>query len=85
MKKSSIKRISIICQGLNWKPMTKKEIQDHIWDKLQSSSSSSCIEKDIYLLRNEFDAPIKYNRINHKYEIYEEFDFISSLTQYLNI
>ena len=86
MKKiSSLKRRALICQALEWKSMSKAELQDYLWEKMQDTSSESIIEKHINFLRTEFDAPIRYSKLDHKYYMDGEFSFIKALTEYLKI
>lgn len=80
---SSLKRRALICQALGWKSMSKAELQDYLWEKMQDTSSESIIEKHIHFLRTEFDAPIKYSYMDNKYYMDGKFNFIEALTEYL--
>lgn len=44
--------------------------------------SISTIEKDISLMRFEFDAPIKYSRSNKGYFYSKEYDLVQAMKEY---
>ena len=79
--KGELKRLAAICKCIEIKQCpNKEEIRQFVM--LHSFSGqkdgyicTSQIEKDIYTLRNEFDAPIKYSRERQGY-YYTDFDYV---------
>ena len=85
LKLNSLKRSALICYALEWKEMTKKEIMDHLWDKMNENCCESTIEKTIYFLRNDMDAPIEYNRYTKKYYISGNYSFTDNLINLIKL
>lgn len=82
--KKAIRRLAIIANALVSKPLSKDELQQKLFEKIQEHVCCSTIEKDLFLLRMDFDAPIEYRKINNKYHIKKTYDFNQSLLNWLN-
>jgi hypothetical protein len=78
-----LRRLSVICTGLEWKPMGILDMKEYIWDKLQEDVCRSTIEKDVAFLKMEMDAPIKANRSIQKYSFTEKWNFKEEFMKYI--
>lgn len=83
--KHAIRRLSIIANALTNKPLSKAELQDNLFEKIDEHVCCSTIEKDLFLLRMDFDAPIIYNKRSNKYQIIDAYNFNQSLLNWLNV
>jgi hypothetical protein len=83
--KKAVRRLSIIANALVSKPLSKIELQEMLFEKIQEHVCCSTIEKDLFLLRMDFDAPIVYQKRNNTYHIKETYDFNQSLLNWLNV
>jgi len=65
----------------------KKYIKEKIEDIMGDSYSSSCIEKDLFNLRMDFDVNIRYSRHHNGYMILNKNPsvFIFNLLQHLSL
>jgi len=66
---------------------TKEEIIEKVTDILRGESmidrfSASTIEKDIFIMRLEYDAPLKYSKFNKGYHYTKEYDFWKGFLKY---
>jgi hypothetical protein len=85
VRKSQLQRIANIVFILQSKPHTKTEIINKLFLKFEQEFSRSQIEKDLFCLQIDFDAPIEYIRFLKKYQIDKKYDFKESLFQYVSI
>jgi hypothetical protein len=83
--KNVIRRLSIIANALINKPLSKNELQQKLFEKIQEHVCCSTIEKDLFLLRMDFDAPIIYEKRTKKYYITKSYNFNKSLLNWLNV
>jgi hypothetical protein len=84
-RKNQLQRISNIIFCLQVKPMNKEELKDKLFEKFQICFSNSQIEKDLFCLKNDFDAPIEYNKLMKKYVLIEHYDFKEALYNYVTL
>ena len=68
---------------------TKEDIIKKVTDILRGESlidgvSYSTIEKDMFIMRVEYDAPLKYSKLNGGYHYTEEYDFWKGFLEYWN-
>lgn len=86
--KQNIRRLCSIYEILcNYYYPSKRKIKHILEDTLGCSYSDSCIEKDLFSLKIDFDINLFYNR---KYQGYELIDsnpslFIYNLFEYLEL
>ena len=85
VRKNQLQRIANIVLILQSKPHTKKEIIYKLFLKFDQEFSKSQIEKDLFCLQMDFDAPIQFNRLQKNYQIEKEYDFKEALFQYVCI
>lgn len=83
--KNCIRRLYIIANRLAYKPTSKKELIEIIKEKTDDEICNSSIEKDMFLLKMDFDAPLKYNKRLEAYYLTENYDFKSALFNWLNV
>lgn len=74
-----------MCDALNIRPRSKRELINIIEDKIEDVVCGSTVEKDLFWLRMDFDAPISFNYSIRMYEIEPGYDFAKAVIQYLKI
>lgn len=84
-RKSQLQRIANIIFYLEIKPMSKQELIFRLYDKFEVYFCNSQIEKDLFCLKNDFDAPIEYCQAMRKYNLTEKYDFKEALYNYVCI
>lgn len=85
VRKNQLQRLSKIIQILQNRALTKCELIDRLSDYFEHSFSESQIEKDIFCLRMDFDAPIVYRKSLKNYYIDGDYDFKEALFNYLGL
>ncbi len=75
--KDKIRRMSIIVYMLQKREYNIYQLRDKISYIMDKEWSKSIIEKDIAMLRNEFDCPIE--RVSHKLRIYKPYSFVNQI------
>jgi hypothetical protein len=83
--KNGIRRLAIIANSLTYKPMSKEELKNQIAEKLHEHVCNSSIEKDLFCLKMDFDAPIEYKKSNNTYIIAEPYNFNQHLINWLSV
>lgn len=79
--REKIRRMSIIVYLLQRKDYHIYEIQEKCSRIMDHQWSKSIIDKDLAMLRDEFDCPIGRN--GHKLGIHEEYSFINQLNKWV--
>lgn len=74
--------MALIIHMLQTKRYTTQQICDKISHIMGENWSRSIIEKDIHMLRNEFDCPIE--RHGHRICIIEPYDFEQKIKEWIN-
>jgi len=75
--RDKIRRMSIIVYMLQKREYNIYQLRDKISYIMDKEWSKSIIEKDIAMLRNEFDCPIE--RVSHKLRIYKPYSFVNQI------
>jgi hypothetical protein len=83
--KKGLRRLAIIANSLAYKPMSKEELKNQIAEKLNECVCNSSIEKDLFCLKIDFDAPIQYKKSNNTYIITESYNFNQHLINWLSV
>ena len=82
-KMNVLKRVALISSGLEWKPMSKQDIIEYIWDKIEESFCEATIEKDLRYLREEFEAPIVFDYYTRCYRMEPGWKFSEAIIEYI--
>lgn len=80
--REKIRRMSIIVYMLQVKPHGISQITARINHITGVDYCRSTIEKDIFMLRNEFDCPIERNDQN-RLVILEDYSFVQSIIRWI--
>ena len=75
--RDKIRRMSIIVYMLQKREYNIYQLRDKISYIMDKEWSKSIIEKDIAMLRNEFDCPIE--RVGMKLRIIEQYSFVNQI------
>lgn len=78
-----IRRMSAIVYCLQQRAYTIERLHSKVNHILSDNFSKSSIEKDMFMLREEFDCPIE--RSPAGLVIIEDYDFISKLTEWVQL
>lgn len=84
-RKTQLQRIAQIAMLIQNKPLSKAELIEALDEKMSHTFCNSQIEKDIFCLRMDMDAPIVFNKKTNSYEMTEPYDFKDALFNFLNI
>lgn len=84
-RRTQLQRIFNIALMIQSKPLSKQEIINRLEDKMDKTFSASQIEKDIFFLRMDLDAPIEFNYNISKYELSEPYDFKEALFNFVSL
>lgn len=79
--RDKIRRMSIIVYMLQRKEYNIEQMQDKLKHITGREWSRSIIDKDISMLKNEFDCPIV--RVGHKLTINREYSFIEKFRDWV--
>ena len=79
--RDKIRRMSIIVYMLQKKEYNIAQIHDKMNYIMDTQWSRSIVEKDIALLREEFDCPIE--RVGKKLRIKEPYSFVNQIQQWV--
>lgn len=82
-RKNQLQRIAKIVSILQSQPQTKTEIIYKLFLTFGQEFSKSQIEKDLFCLQMDFDAPIEFSKELRKYVISKDYDFKEALYQYV--
>jgi len=77
--------MSVISNLINDKPRTKAEIINKLQQILDIEVCNSTIEKDMFCLKMDFDAPIECDRSKAMYYMDEPYSFKEALINWLEI
>ena len=83
--REKLRRMSVIVYLLKIKPHTYNQLHSRLNYIMMSDYSRSTIEKDIAMLREEFDCPIEVSFNKNGIVILEEYDFMNSITEWVQI
>jgi hypothetical protein len=83
--KKAIQRMFIITQCIEERPRSKNAIRDVVERRLGDRVCNSTIEKDLFILKEEFDAPIKYERGNDIYYMAEKYSFAHAMINWMDV
>ena len=85
MKRTSIQKIGSIVKMLQYGKFTKNEIIERLETRFDQQFSISQIEKDLYSIKNDFDAPLGKKNDGSKsyYFIDQKYDFKQALFEYV--
>jgi hypothetical protein len=84
-RKNQLQRIAFIILSIENNPVSKIEIINKLENRFDICFSHSQIEKDLFTLKMDFDAPIAYNKTLKKYYLTEEYSFKEALFNYVCI
>ena len=84
-RRNQLQRVSQIAIMIQNRPMSKQEIISRLEDKFDYIFSESQIEKDIFMLKMDMDAPIVFNYTLRKYEMNDSYDFRDALFNFINV
>src|SRR5687767_4692681 len=74
-RKGELKRLTLICTAIElFNSPSKEEIRQYVSSHGYSGISTSQIEKDMALLKKEFDVPIEYSKAKRGY-YYTDYSF----------
>jgi hypothetical protein len=85
MKRTALQRLGKISIMISSKPMSRMDLINRLELIFQHKFSPSQIEKDIFSLKMEFDAPIKYDYDLRAYKMIEEYDFKEALYNFIDV
>ena len=85
VKRTQLQRIGALVHVLQSRQVTKNEIIERLFDKFDKKFCQSQIEKDMYILKNDFDAPINTVKKDNFcfYYLPSDYDFREALYQYV--
>jgi hypothetical protein len=81
--RNKLRRMSAIVYCLQQRPYTIARLHTRINHILSDNYSQSSIEKDIFMLREEFDCPIEKSPVG--LVILEDYDFIAKVTEWVQL
>lgn len=84
-RRTQLQRIFNIALMIQAKPLSKHEIINRLEDKMDHKFSPSQIEKDIFFLKMDLDAPIEFNYELRKYQLSEPYDFKEALFNFVQL
>jgi len=82
-RKIHLQRLGAIAQYLSNRPHSKREIIEKLRDRFDHEYSPSQIEKDLFCLKEDFDAPIMCDRKSKTYMLVSKWDFGTAILNYL--
>jgi hypothetical protein len=85
MKRTALQRLGKISIMISSKPMSRMDLINRLELIFQHKFSPSQIEKDIFSLKMEFDAPIKYDYDLRAYKMSEDYDFKEALYNFIDV
>ena len=85
MRRTALQRLGKIAIMISGKPMSQTDLINRLELIFEHKFSPSQIEKDIFSLKMEFDAPIKYDYDLRAYKMTEEYDFKESLFNFIDV
>ena len=85
MKRTALQRLGKISIMISSKPMSRMDLINRLELIFEHKFSPSQIEKDIFSLKMEFDAPIKYDYDLRAYKMIEEYDFKEALYSFIDV
>lgn len=83
VRKNQLQRLCSIIQILQSYPSTKTEIIEKLYLRFDQMFCNSQIEKDLFCLKMDFDAPIEFSKDLKKYVIDKDYDFKNALYEYV--
>jgi hypothetical protein len=85
MRRTALQRLGKISIMISSKPMSRTDLINRLEQIFQHKFSPSQIEKDIFSLKMEFDAPIKYDYDLRAYKMTEQYDFKEALYNFIDV
>ena len=85
VRKNQLQRLAKIAEIIGTRAVTKAMILRKLYDAFNHEFSQSQIEKDIFCLRMDFDAPIVCDRSTKLYYFNENYDFREALLNYFGL
>jgi hypothetical protein len=85
MRRTALQRLGKISIMISSKPMSRMDLINRLELIFEHKFSPSQIEKDIFSLKMEFDAPIKYDYDLRAYKMIEEYDFKEALYNFIDV
>jgi hypothetical protein len=85
MKRTALQRLGKISIMISSKPMSRMDLINRLELIFEHKFSRSQIEKDIFSLKMEFDAPIKYDYDLRAYKMTEQYDFKEALYNFIDV
>jgi hypothetical protein len=85
MRRTALQRLGKISIMISRKPMSRMDLINRLELIFEHKFSPSQIEKDIFSLKMEFDAPIKYDYDLRAYKMIEEYDFKEALYNFIDV
>lgn len=83
--REKLRRMSVIVYLLKIKPHTYNQLHSRLNYIMMHHYSRSIIEKDVAMLREEFDCPIEISINRNGIVILEDYDFINSIAEWVQI
>jgi hypothetical protein len=83
--KKAIQRMHVITQTIMNNPVTKDQIKEAVERRIGDRVCNSTIEKDLFILKMEFDAPIECNRSSKLYYYTEPYSFTAAMIAWMDV